>query len=108
MEDDVQGYIDSCFEFANAALKNSLVPMRLKHHGTYLYKGKEIYGGEKSLNAFSHVVDGQECADKNAVKETLKSADATVLLQKVSDVGGIAFMNAYDCPFSMATHEGGR
>ena len=108
LEEDVQGYIDTCFEFSNAALAQSLVPMRLKHHGTYLYKGKEIYNGDKSLDAFSHVADKTDCADKTAVKETLKSADATLLLQSRSNVGGIAYQDSFDCPFSMAAHESAR
>ena len=53
MEDDVQGYINTCFEEANAALANSLVPMRLKHHGTKLYDKEEIFDGGAMLNAFT-------------------------------------------------------
>ena len=108
MEDDIQGYIDTCFEYANAALTNSLVPMRLKHHGTYLYEGEEIYDGGNSLDAFSHVANRRACADRTAVKETLKSADATVLLQSTSNVGGIAWVDSFSCPFSMSTHESAR
>ena len=108
MEDDVQGYIDTCFEYANAAFSNSLVPMRLKHHGTYLYDGEEIYDGGASLDAFSNSANGRACGDRTAVKETLKSADAAVLLQSNSNVGGIAWVDSFRCPFSMTTHESAR
>merc|ERR1712165_249449 len=95
MEDDIQGCIDTCFEYANAALTNSLVPMRLKHHGTYLYEGEEINDGSNSLNTFSHSVNGRACADRTAVKETLKSADTAVLLQSTSNVGGIGWVDSF-------------
>ena len=108
MEDDIQGYIDTCFEYANAALSNSLVPMRLKHHGTYLYEGEEINDGSNSLNTFSHSVNGRACADRTAVKETLKSADTAVLLQSTSNVGGIGWVDSFRCPFCMSTHGSAR
>ena len=46
-------YIDTIFEEANACLKNSLVPMRLVHHGTYAYPGEEFRDAGKMLHAFS-------------------------------------------------------
>ena len=45
-------YVDTCFEEANACLKNSLVPMRLVHHGTYPYHGEEFRNAGKMLDMF--------------------------------------------------------
>ena len=51
-EDDVQGYINTCFEEANAAYVNSGIPMRLIHHGTKFYDGAEINDGGAMIAAF--------------------------------------------------------
>jgi hypothetical protein len=40
-----QGYINTCFEEANAAMTNTLVPIKLIHHGTKRYEGSEITHG---------------------------------------------------------------
>ena len=95
MEEDVQGYINTCFEEANAALANSLVPMRLKHHGTRLYEKEEIYDGEDMLYAF---------ADSGSKDVILNSADASYLLTSKSNVCGIAYFDTVAVPFAMATH----
>merc|ERR1719151_109352 len=52
IENDVQGYIDTMFEEGNACLKNSLVPMRLVHHGTYPFEGEEIRDASAMLDKF--------------------------------------------------------
>ena len=95
IEEDVQGYINTCFEEANAALANSLVPMRLKHHGTRLYEGEEIYDGADMLHAFT---------DSGSKDVILNSADASYLLTSKSNVCGIAYFNTVAVPFAMATH----
>ena len=41
------------FEEANACLKNSLVPMRLVHHGTYAYPGEEYRSASTMLGKFA-------------------------------------------------------
>ena len=41
------------FEEANACLKNSLVPMRLVHHGTYAYPGEEYRDASTMLGEFA-------------------------------------------------------
>ena len=46
-------YIDTMFEEGNACLKNSLVPMRLVHHGTYLFEGEEIRSASAMLDKFA-------------------------------------------------------
>ena len=46
-------YIDTIFEEANACLKNSLVPMRLVHHGTYAYPGEEYRAASTMLDSFA-------------------------------------------------------
>ncbi len=53
IEDDVQGYIATCFEEANDALANSGVPMRLVHLGTSLFPGAEIHDSSDMLDAFA-------------------------------------------------------
>ena len=106
MEEDVQGYIDTCFQEANAAMANSKIPMRLKHHGTYFYEGEEIFDGGKFIAAFAGD-DIWYSGEKGDVarKALLKSADATLLLQSdKSNVGGIAYTNTARCPVSIATH----
>ena len=100
IEDDVQGYIDTCFEEANGALANSLVPMRLKHFGTKLYEGEEIFDGGSMLKAFRSDA-GKNPATKDAM---LNTADAAILLTRLSDVCGIAYFNTIKSPFAMATH----
>ena len=40
------------FEEGNACLKNSLVPMRLVHHGTYPFEGEEIRDASAMLDKF--------------------------------------------------------
>lgn len=95
MEEDVQGYINTCFEEANAALANSLVPMRLKHYGTHVYKKEEIYDGGDMLEAFT------DSGSKDAI---LNSADASFLLTSKSNVCGIAWFNTIAIPFAMGTH----
>jgi hypothetical protein len=52
MEEDIQGYINTCFEEANSAFANSGIPMKLIHHGTKLYKGTEINDGVEMIGAF--------------------------------------------------------
>jgi hypothetical protein len=52
MEEDIQGYINTCFEEANSAFANSGIPMKLIHHGTKLYKGTEINDGVEMIVAF--------------------------------------------------------
>ena len=95
MEEDVQGYIDTCFEEANAALANSLVPMRLKHHGTRLYEKDEIYDGVTMLKAFT---------DSGSTDDILNSADASFLLTSKSNVCGMAWFDTVTRPFAMGTH----
>ena len=41
------------FEEGNACLKNSLVPMRLVHHGTYAYPGEEFRSASSMLDKFA-------------------------------------------------------
>ena len=60
-------YIDTMFEEGNACLKNSLVPMRLVHHGTYFFEGEEIRDASGMLDKFAGITktavtlpDGQE------------------------------------------------
>ena len=48
-------YIETMFEEGNACLRNSLVPMRLVHHGTYAYPGEEYRDAGTMLNHFSGV-----------------------------------------------------
>ena len=113
MEEDVQGYIDTCFQEANAAMANSKIPMRLKHHGTYLYEGKEIFDAVKFLDALDGDASDGDVDDiwyggergEVARKAVLKTADATLLLQSdKSNVGGIAYTNTARAPISIATH----
>ena len=101
VEEDVQGYIDICFEEANAGLANSKVPMRLKHHGTYFYDGKELPKGAQMISAFGPYA-GLTLAKRESI---LKTADAALLLvRSADDVGGIAYVDSYIAPFAMATH----
>ena len=99
MEEDVQGYINTCFAEANGALTNSRVPMRLKHHGTWLYEGEEMKTGQKMLNAF---------AWGRNTDAVLKSADASILLcsdHAATDVCGVAWFNSPRYPFGLARHQ---
>ena len=98
MEEDVEGYINTCFEEANGALANSLVPMRLRHHGTRVYEDREKYDGGQMLAAFTSMVPG----DNTAV---LKSADTGFLLTSKSNVCGVGYLNSVSAPFAMATHD---
>ena len=99
IEEDVQGYINTCFEEANAALANSLVPMKLKHHGTRLYEEDEIYEADAMLTAFSN--GGSKCDPKCR----LNSADASYILTSKSNLCGMAWFNTVKQPFAMATHQ---
>ena len=98
MEEDVQGYINTCFEEANAALVNSKVPMRLKHHGTRLYEKEEIY----DFYANPHMLDA--FTDSGSRDDILNSADTSLLLTSSSNVCGVAWFNTVTIPFAMATH----
>ena len=102
MEEDVQGYINTCFEEANAALVNSKVPMRLKHHGTRLYEKEEIY----DFYANPHMLDA--FTDSGSRDDILNSADTSLLLTSSSNVCGVAWFNTVSIPFAMATHSSAR
>ena len=94
-EEDVQGYINTCFEEANAALANSLIPMRLKHYGTRLYENEEIYDADKMLSAF---------ANSGSKDVILNSADASYLLTSNSNFCGVAYTNTVSIPYGMGDH----
>ena len=101
MEEDIQGYIDTCFEEANGALANSLVPMRLKHHGTKFYEGDELYEGNAMLNAF------MSDAYKNSTTRDyiLNTADAAIILvSKSRNLCGMAFANTARIPYGFVAH----
>ena len=118
MEQDVQGYIDTIFEEANAGLANSKVPMRLKHHGTYLYAGAELPTCDAMLRAFSQrtqmlssLKDGIMCGNAQCVKDlekilsVLKTADASFLLiSKSNSCGGMGYIDTTYLPFALGTH----
>ena len=95
IEEDVQGYINTCFEEANAALANSLIPMRLKHYGTRLYENEEIYDADKMLSAF---------ANSGSKDVILNSADASYLLTSNSNFCGVAYTNTVSIPYGMGDH----
>ena len=102
MEEDVQGYINTCFEEANGALTNSRVPMRLKHHGTRLYEGEEMKDATKMLYGFERRDEGW---GRNT-DDVLKSADASILLYSdYSGACGIARFNSPRYPFGTVQHQ---
>jgi hypothetical protein len=52
-ETDIQGYINTCFQEANAGMTNSKIPITLIHHGTKRYTGAEILDGGQMIAAFA-------------------------------------------------------
>ena len=74
--------------------------MRLKHHGTKLFEGEEIYDGSEMLNAF------MSDAYKNATTRDyiLNTADVAMILVAKSNLCGLAFGNTALIPFGMVAH----
>jgi hypothetical protein len=95
MEEDIQGYINTCFEEANAGLDNSEIPIEFVHQGTKLYGGEEIHDGGSMLKAFK---------DSDSKAGILKTADAAFLLTSASTVCGVGYYDTTNVPFAMGTH----
>ena len=107
MEDDVQGYIDTCFEEANACLANSQIPMRLRHLGTILWAEDEVHReGYETMKKW--IGDARlNSTTKNAL---LNTADAAFMLtsNNMGNLGGQGYMpgktDKVKLPFAWARH----
>jgi hypothetical protein len=51
-ENDIQGYVNTLFQQANAGMTNSRVPIKFIHHGTKRYTGPEFMNGGQMMGAF--------------------------------------------------------
>ena len=109
MEEDVQGYIDTCFEEANACLANSLVPLRLRHFGTKVYEGKEIYDLHEFIKTWRSDA-AKNATTRNAI---LNTADTAAMLTGRSEPVGVGYYppknrDTVKIPFAIINHMGAR
>ena len=76
--------------------------MRLVHHGTRVYEGREVRDGGRMLDDFANM----DCPRRGQCNDetVLQSADVAILLTSESDVCGIAYLNSVWHPYAMATH----